>query len=202
MTINELTGNLEKSNDYLRGQSKRIVEQIAVQSQLNIKALVQRRIQQTGKDAKGKKFGNYSTKEIYFPLTSAFKNIKGKGKDPKSNKNIGKGKKKRLRKTRYAKDGYKEIRDVLGLPIDFVDFTFSGDMWANIGVTAKQISSDTVLVTVTGKNQITNDKLTGLSQRFGVILELNDKELELIAKSVANAILQVFERFNLVVTVK
>ena len=60
MTINELTENLEKSNDYLRRQSKRIVEQIAVQSQLNIKALVQRRIQQTGKDAKGKKFGNYS----------------------------------------------------------------------------------------------------------------------------------------------
>ena len=202
MTINELIANLEKSNDYLKRQNKRIVEQVAIQSQLNIKALVQRRIQQTGKNANGKKFGNYSTKEMYFPLSSSFKNIKGKGKSPKSNKNIGKGNKKRLRKTRYAMGGYDEIRDVLGLPTDFIDFTFSGDMWANIGVVAKQISSDTVLVTVAGKNKITNDKLTGLSQRFGIILELNDFELKLIAEAVANAIVQVFERFNIQATIK
>lgn len=193
MQVNEFIKKLENVQKELRRQGKRLVEKTAVQSQLNALALIKRRIQQTGTFANGKKIGNYSIKPAYFSLKTSFKSsIKGKGKDPKSNKNIGKGNKKRLRKSRYENKGYSGWRDTHGLQTAIIDFTFSGDMWANIDVVVKSIGTDTYVVTLFGRNKETNDKLIGLSQRYGTILELSEKEFALIESAINNVIKRLF----------
>lgn len=72
---------------------------------------MKQRIQNMGKNSKGGQIGTYGSKKIKgaFDKARAF------------------GSKKRLKKV-TGEEGYKELRQKLGLQVEFVDLTFSGDM--------------------------------------------------------------------------
>ena len=127
------------------------------------------RIQKEGKNSEGQKIGVYSTNPMYvvkdkFVKKSAFKpqgqrgfigekivqssklgkykpGIGYKPKSPKVQQRIIKSKPD----TMYLQNGYKELREIQGMPVDKVDLTYSTSMMQNYTLGVKKESREIVL---------------------------------------------------------
>jgi hypothetical protein len=93
--------------------------------------------------------------------------------------------------------GYKEFRQLNDLQTGFVDFSFSGRMWANIKIKSDQSEHNSGIVRIGATTEEDNKKLEGNTKRRGDILKLSKSEIENINRSFAMNIIQSIERAGL-----
>lgn len=139
----------------------------------------------------GTKTGNYSRKAIYaskdkFRNTGSFRPqgkkeyIKGSKQKTTELYDIRTRKKKKVaitkpytqRETMYLPNGYKELRAIQGLEIQFVDLQYTGDLFTDFS--KLKIVNDSVVAGVS--REINKKKIKGLSKRFGNSLFKHTKE--------------------------
>lgn len=117
---------------------------------------IQNRVQQKGQKSDGSQIGKYGGRVI----KSAF----GKAQTFAS---------KRRLKTVTAMDPYKVLRMKLGLQVQYIDFTFSGDMfksWRPV-----PMSKTAFGVTFVSSKEL--EKARRLEQKFGITFDLSNSEL-------------------------
>ena len=71
---------------------------------------------------------------------------------------------------------YADFREVNDLYSGDIDFTFTGDMWRNTGVTEVQNDGDSVVVFIGGQTTRASNILGWQEPRYGNILEANEEE--------------------------
>jgi len=147
------------------------------------------RIQKTGIDANGQKYRPYSTESMLvgkkgFKNQSHASKIFGKQKNRELkwvtlDKLNSSGKKIRLA---VLEGGYKKFRDLNNLQSGFVDFTFTTNMWSNIGIVSSRSEADKGTVKIAAKSEKEKKKLEGNTARRGDILALSNKEIDELVK--------------------
>lgn len=200
MDINELNQKL----DNLVEDANQNMGNTMVQIGSEALVYVRDRVMNSGINAEGQKYEPYSTKPMLVGC-KGFKNKancsrvfgKEKNKDLKwvtlERKNV-EGKKIRLA---VLDGGYKEFRNLNDLQTGFVDFAFSGRMWANIKIKSDQSEHNSGVVRIGATTEEDNKKLEGNTKRRGDILKLSKNEIESISKSFAMNIEQSIEKVGL-----
>lgn len=135
---------------------------------LDTKAVIQDRIQKTGTDASGAKLPGYSTTE----LPSFFLNAKKK-------------------KTKT----YINLRKEKGLQTNYVDLTFTGEMWRNTQIVESGNKGEKYVVTIGGGSDSSQNKIDWNSDRYGDILSLSKQEEENISKTYNDEIQKIIDEF-------
>lgn len=72
--------------------------------------------------------------------------------------------------------GYEKYRQRRGRQVGFMDLTLSGEMWRSIGVTEKKQDGKNSIITVAGRDQLTQTKIDAHSEKRFVVLELSTDE--------------------------
>ena len=86
--------------------------------------------------------------------------------------------------TSYS-DGYAAFREDKGRQTGFKDFTLTGELFQSIGVTFKGLQGGKVVVVIEPKDEKNKKKLLYLERQEGKdILDLSDREVELITKTI------------------
>lgn len=131
-------------------------------------ALVRRRVQNEKENSDGNSFGQYSET----PVPKWF--FKGKS--------LSAGAEKRVQSGKFF-ISYADFRDENNLPSDDIDFTFSGDMWRNTGVTDVQQTETETSVTIGGQTSRARELHGYHAERFGSLLQLNTDEFKMVVDS-------------------
>lgn len=134
---------------------------------------VQSRIQQKGLKSDGNSIGKYSSK--------TYKGSFGKAESF--------GSKKRLKKV-TGNEGYKELRQKLGLQTNYIDYTFSGDMWKSWKVIP--IDNNSLGVAFVSSDQ--NDIANALDNRFGDAFILSEQEFKQAMGTINIQILKILNK--------
>jgi hypothetical protein len=200
MDINELNQKLDSLVEDVNQNIGNTMVQIGSEALIYIRD----RVMNSGINAEGQKYEPYSTK----PMLVGCKGFKNKANcsrlfGKKKNKDLkwvtldrtnNEGKKIRLA---VLDGGYKEFRQLNDLQTGFVDFSFSGRMWANIKIKSDQSEHSNGVVRIGATTDEDNKKLEGNTRRKGDILKLSANEIESIRKSFAVNITQSIERAGL-----
>lgn len=154
-------------------------------------ASIKNRIQQKGEKTDGGMIGQYSTTPMYatreqFDKQSAFK-PQGKGQIKENGKvkremGMVDGVKKHIikrksgiveRKSMYLPYGYKQLREIQGKNVAFIDLTYRGDLMLSYQLTNKDNNI------VLGFNKESEAlKREGLEERFGIAFSPSKQEIE------------------------
>lgn len=138
---------------------------IITASNVTAKSLVQNRIQETGKNSKGSKLGDYSDNGIsphfYF------------GKGSKST-----DAKLRSLQKKGQKVSYSDFRRLDGKQNKHVDLTFTGRMWRGIGLVQSNTSNNRTTVKIGPKDTRTDKVSESNSRRYGNFLNLSSDEVD------------------------
>ena len=200
MDINELNQKLDNLVEDVNQNIGNTMVQIGSEALIYIRD----RVMNSGINAEGQKYEPYSTK----PMLVGCKGFKNKANcsrvfGKKKNKDLkwvtldrtnNEGKKIRLA---VLDGGYKEFRQLNDLQTGFVDFAFSGRMWANIKIKSDQSEHSNGVVRIGATTDEDNKKLEGNTRRKGDILKLSANEIESIRKSFAVNIEQSIEKVGL-----
>lgn len=183
MTINELIQAFDNIERELRSELPAIMLTQAMDGE----ALVQLRIQTTGKSATGAQLPGYSNNKLpkwFFTDTSKYgsglvNNVKG-----------------------YQDEGqgisYREFRQLAGRQVNHYDGTFTGNMWKDTGVIAETNESGSkIRITIGGKNQGAKNKLSWNSIKRGDILAISKEELAILQEGFTEKIIEIFTRNGL-----
>lgn len=170
-------------------------EDLMVQLGISANTMIKMRIIDTGTNAQGTQFAPYSTRPMLTncsALTSSACNELVGSKTKRRERQwvtINKGGKNvRLFQ---LEGGYKEYRDVQGRQTAFVDFSFSGRMWANVDLISTYQQHKAGEVVIGAKEQENKDKLAGNTKLRGAILDLSPSEVDQLKKMYELNILQV-----------
>lgn len=169
--LNDLIKKLNEAADKIDQE----LPSLLLESEITAKSLVQKRIQDEGKDKDGKKIGDYSQNKIpaFFYL--------------------GKGTKKSDVKVRKAikekkKLSYADFRRLDGKQNKFVDLTFTGQMFRDIGVTETNNNSKEASIVIAPKTKRSEEVAGYNTERFGNFLAPSEEELELLAEDLGDSI--------------
>ncbi len=136
------------------------IPRLLLEQEITAKSLVQDRIQETGKDAKGGQLGQYSDTKIpafFF---------------------IGKGTKATDAKLKVLSDegkkiSYEDFRKLDGKQGSYVDLTFTGQMWRDTGLVQQQVSKSNTVIVI-GQKTERSEKVAGYNEkRYGNFLQLS-----------------------------
>lgn len=189
--------NLQNLVNSLSGD---LTEQMIVPPASRLLGNIKNRVQRDGKNSQGQNIGQYSEKAMYanrkqFKKTGAFKAQGQNGFKGEKVVTKGKGKNKTYSiskstpKSMYLQHGYKQLRDIQGMPTDIVNFTYRGDLLLDYKMVA---SNQKVLLGLSSEKQVKKRK--GLEAKFGEVLpamkseireyveEVNEIHTELIIK--------------------
>jgi len=161
--------------------------------------LIKKRIKDTGTNAEGQAFAPYSTN----PMKAWYNKESAKSTLTDNAYALAKQRYKRKRPSKKPlvsftlQQGYKEYRELHGHQTAFVDFAFSGNLWSNVQVISSDAehSQGTARISAMGDNY--RKILSGNTERKGVILDLNDKEVEELNKQVEKWITGIFHNCGL-----
>ncbi len=193
-TVSKLIENIKgflSELDVLGSEIQKQTEDAAVISALNIKALVQDRIQREGKDKDGKLLGGgqYSTTPATFDkddfVRDSFFNAASNGNS-----------------TVFVEGGYKELRELNRLQTDIVDLSFSypdaASMWNNIDIVFRKVNKFKYEILVAATNADIEKRLTKLGFLYNTnIVEPSDSERALVIQAVNNIFNRLVDRWNL-----
>lgn len=141
-------------------------------------ALIKLRIQNKGLNSKNQKLGKYS--QVQLPA-SFFDDILKTGA-----KNKVKGKKTL---------SYEDVRRASNLPIDFVNLTFTGEMWRSTQANLISNSNTTTVVRIEGITRRSQKLLEYNSRRYGDVLAITDKERQMLFDAHRARILNVVRKY-------
>lgn len=149
-------------------------------------AMIKDRVIKTGQNAEGEQFDPYSTTPMLTncsQMTAAACNkktgSKAKRKELKWVTLKRGGKSVRLFE---LAGGYKEFRELHGRQTGFVDFAFSGKMWANINVVSGDDEHKIGRARISTLSEEEMKKLAGNTERKGEILNLSQEETYTLAR--------------------
>lgn len=128
-------------------------------------ALVRLRIQNYGEDSEGQAFDLYS--QAVLPKWF----YKGKSLNKTSEDRVDNG---------AWMLSYEEFREINNLRTDIKDFTFTGDMWRNVGVVSVEVSGASVSVAVGGQTTRAADLISYHSDKYGNLLAPNESEIDFL----------------------
>lgn len=166
--IQQLINELKDVRDAL----PEALKNVATSMSLTGKAMAERSIKDKG-------FGQvYSAAEIPAYFFKGFTSKKGKTYLPKYINNRGlkaiedvekeQAKENRQNDTNFrARMSFKELRKAQGLPIDHVDLTYSGKMWAGMGPLPVEVNGYEYVAPLGGFNNEAQDKMNWNYQRYG-----------------------------------
>ena len=191
---NEITENM-RAEEAIRNMDKIIAESVnefgivMLQAAVTANTLIHQRVVETGTDAEGKPFQPYSTKPMLMNCASKYVSAA-----VCSSLTGSKDKRKELTwvtlksgaKVFELEGGYKEFRDLHGRQTAHVDFTWSGEMMANIQVVSSEDEHKTGLARIATMSESENDKLAGNTDRKGEILMLSDSEINEVSVIIEN----------------
>lgn len=171
ITLAEFAERLDRLEKELTDGLVKISEEAA----LNVKAIVVRRIQAEG-------VGDYSDNPL--PLFF-FTNPGGTAKLDKTKSNAGikfieqaaKDPAKKKRGITWA-----EIRDAEGLQTDFVDLTFTGEMFRDLHILGTNVQRGKVTTLLGASRQETINKLKWNAERYGAFFDPTPAEVASIRK--------------------
>lgn len=171
---------------------------IMVQTAITALTLIKKRVQETGVNAEGQKFKPYSTKDTLVGSTSFLQKAA-------SDKLLGsKAKRKELewrtvkgRRLAILPGGYAKIRQLQGRQTDHVDFSVTNSMWNDISIISNQGDHSRGIAIIGAKDDIEKKKLAGNTERRGDILDLSDKEIEMLKSAYNLGVLKIFKENGL-----
>ena len=136
---------------------------------LDAVAIITQRVSETGKDAEGRAFKPYTTRYEQYKRGA-----------------VGTAKRDGAAKREARKTAKASADKPVGRYRGFVDFTLSGRMLANIGITEKRTSGDRSVVVVAGRSEETRGKMEGNdTHRPGWFRLSREEQLRLAASSKA-----------------
>lgn len=179
MTLTEWIGRFNSATAEIEANAALIMLEVGTEA----KRLISDRVIKRGEKADGSKFhspnnpSGYSqipmlVNRHYFHNKGAANMIAGSKKKRQELKwvTIKRGE-KNVRLFELPR-GYEQYRELHNRRVDIVNFSFTNRMWNNIQV--KEYNRKEVIVTALNKEE--HKKLSGLSKRFGWLLELSEKE--------------------------
>ena len=143
-------------------------------------ALVRRRVQNEKVDKDGSAFGQYS--QALVPRWYLYDRSNSQGADD------------RIRNGPWFQS-YADLREANGLSSTDIDFTFSGEMFRNTGVTSVSSQGATVTVEVGGQTDSAQDKLDYQQERYGNIIALSKEEEIIVGEAYAERINNLITKF-------
>lgn len=149
-------------------------------------AMLKERIIKTGQNAEGEMFDPYSTTPMlagYSSMTKkAYNKVAGSKKKRKELNwvTLNRGG-KNIRLFELA-GGYKEYRELHGRQTNFVDFAFSGRMWADVQVVSGDDEHKLGRARISTLSEEQMKKLAGNTERKGTILDLSTDETNALAR--------------------
>jgi hypothetical protein len=93
--------------------------------------------------------------------------------------------------------GYKQFRELNGRQTQWVDFSFSGDMWRDISIISDTSEHNSGVVRIGAKRAENDDKLEGNTKRKGEILKLSNEEITFLEDSFDVGLQQIFTQAGL-----
>jgi hypothetical protein len=164
-------------------------------------SLLKQRVQEEGKDAKGKQFDPYSTTPTLTNCsamnTSACSRIAGSKTKRRELSWVTLERGGKMVKLFELPGGYKQFKELHGRQTGHVDFTFTGRMWNNIGIVSNAGDHNAGTVIIGAKTEEDKKKLEGNTKRKGEILDLSQSEIDTLKERFNLKVLQVFKEHNL-----
>jgi len=166
-------------------------------------ALIKKRVQEEGVDAKGKKFPPYSTE----PMLVGCKSFKKKSCDSffgaeKNKQHEWVTLKRGEKNYRLAvlEGGYQELRrmELGGKNAEVVNFTYTGAMWGDVSIISDPSEHDAGTVVLGAKDQEQKEILYHNTQRNlkkggGEILDLSESEVDILKDIYLTPVLNIFK---------
>lgn len=85
---------------------------------------------------------------------------------------------------------YKKKRQKKGLQTNYMDLTYTGEMFRSIGLTEKK-TKDEVIVSVAGRDEFTQNKINWNSEKHFEVLKLSKQEEAILQESFDNELYDV-----------
>ena len=163
--------NLDGFLDSLKGLVTELIssrEQDSIVIANDAIALVRRRVQTEKEDADGFEFGQYS--QAVVPQWMLY------------NKSLSDGAEQRVKDGDWFQS-YEDLREANNLETDAIDFTFSGDMWRNTGITTVQNTGFSTTVNLGGQTERASNIIGYQEERYGNIIAISDEEEQLVIEA-------------------
>ncbi len=142
-------------------------------------ALVRLRVQNDKENAQGTSFGGYS--QAVVPKQFFY----GKSLSAAADRKV---------RSRTGRMSYEEFREDNNLETDAKDFTFSGEMWRDTGVSEVNNTADTTTVIIGGTSERSRLLLGYNTERDGDILELSESEIDFVVDAHRERVLKVINK--------
>lgn len=201
MTFEQFT---DKVNNLHSLSAKVAIEGVIIPAAGRMLASIKNRIQQKGEKTDGGMIGQYSTTPMYatreqFDKQSAFK-PQGKGQIKENGKvkremGMVDGVKKHIikrksgiveRKSMYLPYGYKQLREIQGKNVAFIDLNYRGDMMLSYQLTNKD---NNVVMGLNKESEVV--KKDGLEERFGKFFQPNEAEYKAYKEEVTDGVKEI-----------
>ena len=194
MTADEAIRRINIVVDNTITQWGKMMLEVAESANTNLKD----RIINTGYNAEGRQYDPYSTtpmlancKSMTQSACSKVAGSKTKRKDLKWVTLQRGGKNVRLFE---LAGGYKEFRELHGRQTGFVDFAFSGRMWAGVQIVSSDGEHANGIARISTLSDEQMKKLEGNTKRKGVLLDLNQAEIDKLAKIVSERLTRIWQQ--------
>lgn len=194
MTADEAIRRINIVVDNTITQWGKMMLEVAESANTNLKD----RIINTGYNAEGRQYDPYSTtpmlancKSMTQSACSKVAGSKTKRKDLKWVTLQRGGKNVRLFE---LAGGYKEFRELHGRQTGFVDFAFSGRMWADVQIVSSDGEHANGIARISTLSDEQMKKLEGHTKRKGVLLDLNQAEIDKLAKIVSERLTRIWQQ--------
>lgn len=193
MTLEEYNKNLDGVISDLQSGAH---GEIMVRMAMTALSLLRSRVQETGTNAKGAKYKPYSTKAMLVGCKSMNASVCNRffGKENNKKHQWVTVKGKRLA---ILPGGYKQFRELHGRQTSHVDFSFSNSMWNDINVISNNGQHQQGIAVIGAKQDIEKKKLAGNTARRGDILDLSEKEIDMLKTQYNVGVLQIFRNNGL-----
>jgi len=152
--------------------------------------LLKNRIINTGYNANGELYPPYSIKPMHVWCGSMTQSActkaqaKYKRKRPKDSTDP--------LKSFTLENGYKEYRELHGRQTGFVDFAFSGRMWASVKVVSGDTEHAKGIARISTLKADEMKKLEGNTERKGIILDLSNSEIYSLSRLMEKRLIQMW----------
>jgi len=164
-------------------------------------SLMKLRITQQGMNADNQAFDPYSTEPMLANCSSmtteACNKVAGSAAKRKNLRWVTLKRGNRNIRLFELAGGYKEFRELHGRQTGFVDFAFSGRMWADVQVISTNAEHQEGRARIGTLSEEQNKKLEGNTARRGDILELSDQEINILQKTIEVRIAELMSKHNM-----
>ena len=194
MTIEELDNRFDKIIEETNALGT-----IMVQIASSALTMVRDRVIETGENAEGSKYDPYSTTPMLANCSSmnvaACGTVAGSKEKRKDLKWVTIKRGGRNIKLFEIPGGYKQFRELHGKQTGFVDFSFSGRMWANIQIVSDNSEHNSGVARISAASEENQKKLAGNTKKRGPILKLSQSEISTLGKDYNTHVMQIIEKY-------